>query len=122
MIRRPPRSTLFPYTTLFRSYMPSLLDLFLSMGLFAKSIVAIMFVMSALSWAAAIRKWVQLRKSQKETQRFAPEFSRFLKEEQLDGPIKLAEKQKASHVARGLGGAPGEVKPRRRGRSPTTAA
>src|SRR5260370_14751601 len=26
MIRRPPRSTLFPYTTLFRSIMPSLVD------------------------------------------------------------------------------------------------
>src|SRR5258707_5680965 len=26
MIRRPPRSTLFPYTTLFRSLSPSLLD------------------------------------------------------------------------------------------------
>src|SRR3989441_6624942 len=25
MIRRPPRSTLFPYTTLFRSYMPAVL-------------------------------------------------------------------------------------------------
>src|SRR3712207_7126018 len=26
MIRRPPRSTLFPYTTLFRSVLPNLLD------------------------------------------------------------------------------------------------
>ena len=102
--------------------MPSLLDLFLSMGLFAKSIVAIMFVMSALLWAAAIRKWVQLRKSQKETQRFAPEFSRFLKEEQLDGAIKLAEKQKVSHVARVLGEALGEVKPLLRDRATITAA
>src|SRR5438093_12438815 len=37
------------------------------------------------------------------SRRFAPEFSRFLQEEQLDGAIKLAEKQKKSHVARVVG-------------------
>src|SRR5438132_2228659 len=95
----------------------SLYDLWLSMGPFAKSIVAIMFVMSALSWAAAIRKWVQLYKSQQETKRFAPEFSRFLKEEQLDGAIRLAEKQKVSHVARVLGEALTEIKPLLRDRA-----
>src|SRR5438445_6425719 len=100
----------------------SLYDLWLSMGPFAKSIVAIMFVMSALSWAAAIRKWVQLYKSQQETKRFAPEFSRFLKEEQLDGAIRLAEKQKVSHVARVLGEALAEVKPLLRDRATITAA
>jgi len=56
----------------------SLYDLWLSMGLFAKSIVVVMAVMSVLSWTAAFRKWSQLYKSQKETKRFAPEFSRFL--------------------------------------------
>src|SRR5712692_10407443 len=80
----------------------SLYDLWLSMGLFAKSIVVVMAVMSVLSWTAAFRKWSQLYKSQQETKRFAPEFSRFLKEEQLDGAIRLAEKQKVSHVARVL--------------------
>ena len=29
MIRRPPRSTLFPYTTLFRSYFPHQVDTYL---------------------------------------------------------------------------------------------
>src|SRR2546422_3192400 len=33
MIRRPPRSTLFPYTTLFRSHSGDLLDLFLVLDL-----------------------------------------------------------------------------------------
>src|SRR5436305_9280272 len=32
MIRRPPRSTLFPYTTLFRSPMPSIAGILSSMG------------------------------------------------------------------------------------------
>src|SRR3989442_2101069 len=89
----------------------SLYDLWLSMGLFAKSIVVVMAVMSVLSWTAAFRKWSQLYKSQRETKKFAPEFSRFLKEEQLDGAIRLAEKQKVSHVARVLGEALAEVKP-----------
>src|SRR3989454_6866262 len=72
----------------------SLYDLWLSMGPFAKSIVVIMAVMSVLSWTAAFRKWSQLYKSQKETKRFAPEFSRFLKEEQLgeaDRPVRSEE-------------------------------
>src|SRR5256712_587721 len=100
----------------------SLYDLWLSMGLFAKSIVVVMAVMSGLSWTAAFRKWSQLYKSQRETKKFAPEFSRFLKEEQLDGAIRLAEKQKLSHVARVLGEALAEVKPLLRDRATITAA
>src|SRR2546422_4374749 len=85
-------------------------DLWASMGLFAKGIVVVMFVMSAWSWAVSISKWIYLRKSQKETRKFAPEFSRYLQEEQLDGAIALAEKNKKSHVARVLGEALAEVK------------
>src|SRR5881628_2665623 len=97
-------------------------DLWASMGLFAKGIVVVMFVMSAWSWAVSISKWIYLRKSQKETRKFAPEFSRFLQEEQLDGAIKLAEKQKKSHVARVVGEALAEVKPLLRDRATITAA
>ena len=67
-------------------------DLWQSMGPFAKTIVVIMFIMSAWSWAVTISKWMYLRKSQQETRKFAPEFSRFLQEEQLDGAIALAER------------------------------
>src|SRR5256884_1385502 len=100
----------------------SLYDLWLSMGLFAKSIVVVMAVMSVLSWTAAVRKWSQLYKSQRETKKFAPQFSRFLKEEQVDGAIRLAEEQKVSHVARVLGQALAEVKPLLRDRATITAA
>src|SRR6266576_546670 len=64
-------------------------DLWASMGLFAKGIVVVMFVMSAWSWAVSISKQLYLRKSQKETRKFAPEFSRYLQEEQLDGATAL---------------------------------
>ena len=97
-------------------------DLWSSMGPFAKGIVIIMFFMSAWSWAVTISKWMYLRKSQQETRKFAPEFSRFLQEEQLDGAIALAEKSKKSHVARVLGEALAEVKPLLRDRATITAA
>src|ERR671923_297733 len=97
-------------------------DLWASMGLFAKSIVVVMFIMSAWSWAVSISKWIYLRKSQKETRKFAPEFSRYLQEEQLNGAIALAEKNKKSHVARVLGEALAEVKPLLRHGATMTAA
>src|SRR5213082_1353058 len=100
----------------------SLYDLFVSMGPFAKFIVVVLFLMSLISWTSSFQKWWQLFRSQKETRRFAPEFSRFLQEEQLDGAIKLAEKQKKSHVARVVGEALAEVKPLLRDRATITAA
>src|SRR5438046_6468144 len=77
----------------------SLYELFVSMGLFAKAIVLILAAMSIFSWTSAFQKLYQIIRSQGETRRFAPEFSRFLQEEQLDGALKLAEKQKKSHAA-----------------------
>lgn len=89
----------------------SLLDLFNSMGWFARSIVFIMAVMSMLSLGTALNKWMKLRKAQRETAKFAPEFSRFLQEEQMEGAIALSSKYKHSHVARVLAGALEEIKP-----------
>lgn len=89
----------------------SLLDLFNSMGWFARSIVFIMAVMSMLSLGTALNKWMKLRKAQRETAKFAPEFSRFLQEEQMEGAIALSGKYKHSHVARVLAGALEEIKP-----------
>jgi biopolymer transport protein ExbB/TolQ len=102
--------------------MPSLYDLFASMGMFAKFIVLVLLFMSIFSWAAAINKLVQLTRSGRETRKFAPEFSRFLKEEHLDGAIALAETQRRSHVARVIGGALAEVKPLLRDGATITAA
>ena len=100
----------------------SLYDLFVSMGVFAKMIVLVLAAMSIISWANAIQKLVQIVRSERQTRKFAPEFSRFLQEEQLDGAIKLAEKQGRSHVARVVGEALSEVKPLLRDRATITAA
>jgi biopolymer transport protein ExbB/biopolymer transport protein TolQ len=95
----------------------SMLELWHSMGLFAKGIVMVMAVMSVWSLGVAGGKWWRIRRSLKQTAKFAPEFARFLQEEQLDQAIALAEKQKISHVARVLGEALREIKPLLRDKS-----
>ena len=89
----------------------SLLGLWNQMGAFAKGIVIVMAVMSIYSLTIMVSKWWNLRKAQKETIKFAPEFSQFLEEDNLTEAIRLAESYKKSHVALVLGGALGEVKP-----------
>ena len=89
----------------------SLLELWNQMGSFAKGIVLVMVIMSVYSLTIMVQKWWSLRKAQKETVRFAPEFSQFLEEDNLTEAIRLAESYKRSHVAIVLGGALSEIKP-----------
>lgn len=99
----------------------SLLELWDAAGTFAKGIIVTLLIMSVISLTVAAQKWWRLRKSMRETAKFAPEFARFLQEEQLDQAIELAEKQKVSHVARVLGEALVEIKPLLRDRSSVTS-
>ena len=78
---------------------------------FGKFLWAVLLFMSVWSLSVSIGKWWNLRKAQKETIKFAPEFSQFLEEDNLTEAIRLAESYKKSHVALVLGGALGEVKP-----------
>jgi biopolymer transport protein ExbB/biopolymer transport protein TolQ len=89
----------------------SIAALWAQMAWFARGIVIILAIMSVFSLSIAIQKWWRLRRAQAETRKFAPEFSQFLEEDNLNEAIKLAENYKKSHVARVLGGALGEVKP-----------
>jgi len=89
----------------------SMLGLWKQMGMFAKGIVATMAIMSIYSLTIMVSKWWSLRQAQKESRKFAPEFSQFLEEDNLTEAIRLAESYKKSHVALVLGGALGEVKP-----------
>jgi biopolymer transport protein ExbB len=89
----------------------SLVELWHTMGWFAKGIVWTMALMSIWSLTVMMQKWWRLRQAQAETRKFAPEFSQFLEEDNLTEAIKLAESYKKSHVARVLGGALAEVKP-----------
>ena len=89
----------------------SMMELFQSMGNFAKGIVFTLFFMSMWSLTVMFGKWWTLRAAKAETLKFAPEFSQFLEEDNLGEAIKLAETYKKSHVARVLGGALGEIRP-----------
>jgi biopolymer transport protein ExbB/biopolymer transport protein TolQ len=89
----------------------SLKGMWLQMGLFAKGIVVVMAIMSIYSITIMVSKWWSLRQAQRESRKFAPEFSQFLEEDNLTEAIRLAESYKKSHVALVLGGALGEVKP-----------
>src|ERR1700737_3682133 len=89
----------------------SLLDIYNQMGNFAKGIVFVLGIMSIWSLSVAIKKWWDLRAAQKETRKFAPEFSQFLEEDNLAEAVTLADKYKKSHVARVLGGALTEIRP-----------
>jgi len=83
----------------------SLIELYGSMGGFAKGVVYTLFAMSLYSLTIMLQKWWYLRSAQKETRKFAPEFSQFLEEDNVTEAIKLAEGYKKSHVARVLGNA-----------------
>jgi biopolymer transport protein ExbB len=89
----------------------SMMELWHSMGYFAKGIVFTLAIMSIWSLTIMIQKWWNIRRAQAETKRFAPEFSQFLEEDNLTEAIKLAEGYKKSHVARVLGNALAEVRP-----------
>jgi len=99
-----------------------LLHLWAQMGVFAKGIVFIMAIMSIYSLTIVLTKLVQIKRSERETRKFAPQFSRAIQEENLDQAITLAEKNKKSHVSRVLGEALLEVKPLLRDRATITAA
>lgn len=100
----------------------SLIELWGTMGWFARGIVFAMFIMSVAMLGVSMNKWLKLLKMQRETAKFAPEFSRFLVEEQMEGAIALSSKYKHSHVARVLAGALEEIKPLLRDNHQITAA
>ena len=99
-----------------------LIHLWGTMGWFAKGVVIVMAIMSIWSLTIMIQKFFQFQRSQSETRKFAPQFSRAIQEENLDQAIALAEKNKKSHVSRVLGEALAEVKPLLRDRATITAA
>jgi len=100
----------------------SLLELWHAAGWFARGIIVLLGVMSVFSLGVGAQKWWRFRRGMKETRKFAPEFARFIQEEQLDQAIAVAEKAKKSHVARVLGEALAEVKPLLRDRATITSA
>lgn len=98
----------------------SLLVLWEEAGTFARGIIILLGIMSIASLSTAAAKWWRFSRSRSATKKFAPEFARFLQEEQLDEAIELAEASKKSSVATVLGEALAEVKPLLKDRATVT--
>lgn len=77
----------------------SLWELWGTMGLFAKSIVALLLFMSFYGATVAIRKSIQLYRARKATLKFSPLFSRALQEEDFNAAERLVEEYPNSHLA-----------------------
>jgi biopolymer transport protein ExbB/biopolymer transport protein TolQ len=77
----------------------SLIELWNSMGWFAKGIVFVLFGMSIYAASIAIRKSLELRRARRATLAFSGAFSRALSEEDFTAASELVKRYKASHLA-----------------------
>jgi biopolymer transport protein ExbB len=77
----------------------SLMELWASMGLFAKGIVFVLLGMSVYAAAVSIRKALEFRRSRKQTIAFSPKFSQALADENYQEAASLVEQYKKSHLA-----------------------
>ena len=70
-----------------------------NMGVLAKIVVAILFIMSIWSLAVMIDRWLYFNAARKQSREFAPKVAGALKEGRLDEAIKLGDRSKKSHLA-----------------------
>ena len=75
------------------------LDLWHNMGSLAKGVVIILFIMSIWSLAVIIDRWLYFSAARKQSREFAPRVAGALKEGKLDEAIKVADRNKKSHLA-----------------------
>jgi biopolymer transport protein ExbB/biopolymer transport protein TolQ len=87
----------------------SLIELWESMGYFAKGIVFVLLIMSVYAAAVAIRKAIEFRRSRRETVAFSPAFSSALGENDFQAAATLVETHKRSHLASAFRGVFGNL-------------
>jgi biopolymer transport protein ExbB/TolQ len=75
------------------------LDLWHNMGNLAKGVVVILFIMSIWSLAVIIDRALYFSAARKQSREFAPRVAGALKEGKLDEAIKVADRNKKSHLA-----------------------
>jgi biopolymer transport protein ExbB/TolQ len=75
------------------------MQLWSNMGIFAKCIVIVLFIMSIWSLAVMIDRWLYFSAARKQSREFAPKVAGALKEGRLDEAIKIADRSKKSHLA-----------------------
>jgi biopolymer transport protein ExbB len=70
-----------------------------SMGWSARSVVIVLFFMSAWSIGVAIDRWIAFQAARKQSRIFAPAVAMALKDGRMDEAISIAEQNKRSHLA-----------------------
>ena len=69
------------------------------MGPVALAVVAVLFIMSIWSLAVMIDRWLYFAAARKQSREFAPRVAGALRENKLDEAIKIADRNKKSHLA-----------------------
>lgn len=87
----------------------SLIELWGTMGWFAKGIVFVLLIMSVYAGAVAIRKGIEFRRARRESLAFSPSFSRALGAEDFEAAASLVERHKKSHLAAAFRGVFGNL-------------
>lgn len=75
------------------------LDLWHNMGSLAKGVVVILFIMSIWSLAVIIDRALYFSAARKQSREFAPRVAGALREGKLDEAVKVADRNKKSHLA-----------------------
>jgi biopolymer transport protein ExbB/TolQ len=75
------------------------MDLWHNMGNMAKAVVVILFIMSIWSLAVIIDRALYFSAARKQSREFAPRVAGALKEGKLDEAVKVADRNKKSHLA-----------------------
>lgn len=75
------------------------MDLWHNMGNLAKAVVVILFIMSIWSLAVIIDRALYFSAARKQSREFAPRVAGALKEGKLDEAVKVADRNKKSHLA-----------------------
>jgi biopolymer transport protein ExbB len=76
------------------------IHLWVQMGLLAKGVVVILFIMSAWSIGVMIDRYIAFNAARKQSRMFAPAVAGALREGKLDEAIRVAERNKKSHLAK----------------------
>ena len=76
------------------------ISLWKQMGLLAKIVVVILFIMSAWSIGVMIDRWMAFNSARKQSRMFAPAVAGALREGKIEEAIRVAERHKKSHLAK----------------------
>ena len=76
------------------------ISLWKQMGILAKVVVVILFIMSGWSIGVMIDRWMAFSAARKQSRAFAPAVAGALREGKIDEAIRVAERNKKSHLAK----------------------